>query len=165
MTTIQVKVLLLYIVDFYLDPVDEDYLRQDPLANRFIRVLDKFPSELVDKISNDRINLSNNPLTPNNDTYIDFLFFIAEDFADSIETDSLDKQILSLTQEAFPNLDELSLMSIEATLEVVLALEGEEESEYRSTYNSTAQLTNKIMEVNFIRFDNIRQVSPSWVKV
>jgi hypothetical protein len=158
MTTIQVKILLLYIVDFYLDAADEDQLEQDPLANRFIRVLDQFPSELVDKISNDRINVSENPLTPNNDTYVDFLFFVAEDFASSIETDSLDKQILSLTQEAFPNLDELSLMSVEATLEVVLT--PEEDADVSAT-----NLTNRIEEINFIGFDNIKRVSFSWVKV
>jgi hypothetical protein len=159
MTTIQVKVLLLYIVDFYLDAADEDQLEQNPLANRFIRVLDQFPSELVDKISNDRINVSENPITPNNDAYIDFLFFIAEDFASSIEIDSLDKQILSLTQEAFPNLDELSLVSVEATLEVVLTPEEED------TDVSKTSLTNRIEEINFIRFDNIKRVSSSWVKV
>jgi len=159
MTTIQVKVLLLYIVDFYLDAADEDQLKQDPLANRFIRVLDQFPSELVDKISNDRINLSDNPLTPNNNAYVDFLFFIAEDFANSIETDSLDKQILNLTQEAFPNLDELSLMSIEATLEIVLTLEEED------TNTNTTNLINRIDEINFINFDNIKRVSSSWVRI
>ena len=159
MTTIQVKVLLLYIVDFYLDAANEDQLEQDPLTNRFIRVLDQFPSELVDKINNNRINISDNPLTPSNDMYVDFLFFIAEDFADSIETDSLDRQVLSLTQEVFPNLDELSLMSIEATLEVVLTPEEEAISV------SKTNLTNRIEEINFIRFSNVKRVSSSWVKI
>jgi len=159
MNTIQVKVLLLYIVDFYLDPIDEDLLEQNQFANRFIRVLDQFPSEFIDKVNKNRINVPDNPLTSNNDAYIDFLFFVAEDFAGSIETDSLDKQILSLTQEAFPNLDELSLMSIEATLEVVLMPEDEDSG------NRAVQLTDRIEAIDFLGFDNIKQISSSWVKV
>jgi len=43
MNTIQVKILLLYIVDFYLDPIDETDIplrEQDQYNNRFIRVID-----------------------------------------------------------------------------------------------------------------------------
>jgi len=162
MTTIQVKILLLYIVDFYLDPVDEVEIlprEQDQYNNRFIRVVDQFPSEFVDKINNNRINLVDSPLTSNTYEYIDFLFFIAEDFASSIETNSFDKQILSLTQKTFPDLDELSLMSIEATLEVTLIPEEE------SVNSSTVRLTDKIDAIDLVRFDNIKQVSSSWVKI
>jgi hypothetical protein len=161
MTTIQVKILLLYIVDFYLDPVDETEMltrEQDQYNNRFIRVVDQFPSEFVDKINNNRIDIADNPLNANPYEYIDFLFFIAEDFASSIETNSYDKQILSLTQEVFPNLDELSLMSIEATLEVVLVPEEDADS-------NTVRLIDKIDAIDLVRFDNIKQVSSSWVKV
>ena len=161
MNTIQVKVLLLYIVDFYLDPVDEAEMllrEQDQYNNRFIRVVDQFPSEFIDKINNNRIDIANNLLNANPYEYIDFLFFIAEDFAESIETNSYDKQILSLTQEAFSNLDELSLMSIEATLEVVLIPEEDADS-------NTARLINKIDAIDLVRFNNIKQVSSSWVKV
>ena len=160
MTTIQVKILLLYIVDFYLDPVDETEMltrEQDQYNNRFIRVVDQFPSEFVDKINNNRIDIADNPLNANPYEYIDFLFFIAEDFASSIETNSYDKQILSLTQEVFPNLDELSLMSIEATLEVVLVPEEDADS-------NTVRLIDKIDAIDLVRFDNIKQVSSSWVK-
>ena len=160
MNTIQVKVLLLYIVDFYLDPVDEAEVllrKQDQYNNRFIRVVDQFPSEFVDKINNNRIDIADNPLNANPYEYIDFLFFIAEDFASSIETNSYDKQILSLTQEAFSNLDELSLMSIEATLEVALIPEEDADS-------NTARLIDKIDAIDLVRFDNIKQVSSSWVK-
>jgi hypothetical protein len=160
MNTIQVKVLLLYIVDFYLDPVDEAEVllrEQDQYNNRFIRVVDQFPSEFIDKINNNRIDIADNPLNANPYEYIDFLFFIAEDFAESIETNSYDKQILSLTQEAFSNLDELSLMSIEATLEVVLIPEEDADS-------NTARLIDKIDAIDLVRFDNIKQVSSSWVK-
>jgi hypothetical protein len=161
MNTIQVKVLLLYIVDFYLDPVDEAEVllrEQDQYNNRFIRVVDQFPSEFVDKINNNRIDVVDNPLNANSYEYIDFLFFIAEDFAESIETNSYDKQILSLTQETFPNLDELSLMSIEATLEVALIPEEDADS-------NTVRLIDKIDAIDLVRFDNIKQVSSSWVKV
>ena len=160
MNTIQVKVLLLYIVDFYLDPVDEAEMllrEQDQYNNRFIRIVDQFPSEFIDKINNNRIDIVDNPLNANAYEYIDFLFFIAEDFAESIETNSYDKQILSLTQEAFSNLDELSLMSIEATLEVVLIPEEDADS-------NTARLIDKIDAIDLVRFDNIKQVSSSWVK-
>jgi hypothetical protein len=160
MNTIQVKVLLLYIVDFYLDPVDEAEVllrEQDQYNNRFIRVVDQFPSEFVDKINNNRIDVVDNPLNANSYEYIDFLFFIAEDFAESIETNSYDKQILSLTQETFPNLDELSLMSIEATLEVALIPEEDADS-------NTVRLIDKIDAIDLVRFDNIKQVSSSWVK-
>jgi hypothetical protein len=161
MTTIQVKILLLYIVDFYLDPVDEAEMllqEQDEYNNRFIRVLDQFPSEFVDKINNNRINLADSPLTSNTYEYIDFLFFIAEDFASSIETDSFDKQILSLTQETFPDLDELSLMSIEATLEVVLIPEEE------GTDRNAVRLIDRIDAIDLVRFDNIKKISSSWVR-
>ena len=160
MNTIQVKVLLLYIVDFYLDPTDETEMllrEQDQYNNRFIRVVDQFPSEFVDKINNNRIDVVDNPLNANSYEYIDFLFFIAEDFAESIETNSYDKQILSLTQETFPNLDELSLMSIEATLEVALIPEEDADS-------NTVRLIDKIDAIDLVRFDNIKQVSSSWVK-
>jgi hypothetical protein len=162
MNTIQVKILLLYIVDFYLDPVDEDQIlspKQDQSNNRFIRVIDQFPSEFVDRISNNCISVVDNPLTSNGYEYIDFLFFIAEDFVESIETDSLDKQILSLTQEVFPDLDELSLMSIEATLEVTLIPEEED------TDSNTVRLIDKIDAIDLVSFDNIKRVSSSWVKV
>jgi len=162
MTTTQVKILLLYIVDFYLDPVDEDQIllsKQDQYNNRFIRVIDQFPSEFVDKICNNRINLVDSPLTSNSYEYIDFLFFIAEDFAGSIETNSFDKQILSLTQEAFPNLDELSLMSIEATLEVTLIPEEE------GVDDSKVRLIDKIDAIDLVSFGDIKQISSSWVKV
>jgi len=160
MTTIQVKVLLLYIVDFYLDPTDETEMllrQQDQYNNRFIRVVDQFPSEFVDKINDNRIDIVDNPLNANSYEYIDFLFFIAEDFASSIETNSFDKQILSLTQEAFPDLDELSLMSIEATLEIALIPEEEDVD------SNTVRLIDKIDAIDLVRFDNIKQVSSSWV--
>jgi len=161
MTTIQVKILLLYIVDFYLDPVDEDQIPlqvQDEFNNRFIRVIDQFPSVFVDKIYNNRINLTDSPFTSNSYEYIDFLFFIAEDFANSIETNSFDKQILRLTQEAFPNLDELSLMSIEATLEVTLIPEEE------GVDSSKVRLIDKIDAIDLVSFGSIKQISSSWVK-
>jgi len=161
MNTIQVKILLLYIVDFYLDPIDETDMplrEQDQYNNRFIRVIDQFPSEFVDKINNNRIDIADNPLNANPYEYIDFLFFIAEDFASSIETNSFDKQILSLTQETFPDLDELSLMSIEATLEVVLIPEEE------GIDRNTVRLIDKIDAIDLVRFDNIKQISSSWVR-
>jgi len=161
MNTIQVKILLLYIVDFYLDPIDETDIplrEQDQYNNRFIRVIDQFPSEFVDKINNNRIDIADNPLNANSYEYIDFLFFIAEDFASSIETNSFDKQILSLTQETFPDLDELSLMSIEATLEVVLIPEEE------GIDRNTVRLIDKIDAIDLVRFDNIKQISSSWVR-